>query len=405
MDRTGPHNDGEGPEDSDSSRRDPEDEGASAREDDEAVVRGWVPPDERPWRHPSELRSPNLAAPGGAATPRPATHSREAWVSALVGAGAAALVVVAGLFMASPRPAGVTGATEGGSPQPGSVGRSLVALLTTGSGGTTLDCAVAVASGGLVATTADALVGATSVEAWRRGRWVPVSIVGTDADSDIGLVRVPFDLPVARFTDEATVTRGARVWTMDVTSAALGLSELGTEWSTSEGTVSAAGTAVNGARGQGMPSIVVASALTSDATGGVLVSADGAVLGIQDTSVVSGGAGEVFLPADLVVGVSADLAADGSVSHGWLGINGGDTAARATPPVRGALVEAIDPAGPAATILQQGDVIVAIDDTPVRSMADLRSQLYMLPAGSPVLLRVYRDETLTTVELDLGSSP
>jgi len=326
-------------------------------------------------------------------------------VSALVGAGAAALVVVAGLFMASPRPAGPTGTAAGGSPQPRSVGRSLVALLTTGSSGTTLDCAVAVASGGLVATTADALVGATSVEAWRRGRWVPASIVGTDADSDVGLVRVPFELPVARVTDEDAVTRGARVWTVDVASAPLGPSELDAEWSTSEGTVSTAGTAVNGARGQGMPSIVVASTLASDTTGGILVSADGALLGIQDTSVVTGGAGEVFLPADLVVGVSADLAADGSVSHGWLGINGGDTTARVASSVRGAVVEAVDPAGPAATTLQKGDVIVAIDNTPVHSMADLRSQLYMLPAGSSVWLRVYRDETPTTVEVALGSSP
>jgi hypothetical protein len=38
-------------------------------------------------------------------------------------------------------------------------------------------------------------------------------------------------------------------------------------------------------------------------------------------------------------------------------------------------------------------------------MADLRSRLYMLPAGSPVWLRLWRHDTLTTVEVDLGSSP
>jgi len=406
VDRTGPHNDGEGPEDSDSSPEEPEDEGTLTPEDDDTEVRGWVPPEERPWRHPSELLSPGVASPGVVAV-RPATRSREAWVSALVGAGAAAIVVVAGLFMASPRPAGLTSALGSRSLQPRSVSRSLVALLTTGSGGTTVECAVAVASGGLVATTADALLGATSIEVWRQGRWVPASIVGTDADSDIGLVRVPFDLPVARFTDEATVTRGVRVWTMDVTSAPLGSSELGAWWSTSEGTVSEAGAAVDGARGQGMPSIVVAPTLGSNTTGGVLVGADGAVLGIQDTSVASGVTGEVFLPADLVVGVSADLAVEGSVSHGWLGMEGSDAAAtRAAPPApSGAVVERVDPTGPAAAILQPGDVIVAVDETPVRSMADLRSQLYMLPAGSPVWLRIYRNNTVTTVEVDLGSSP
>jgi S1-C subfamily serine protease len=405
VDRTGPHNDGEGPEDSDSSAPGPEDEAAATLEDEEIGLLGWVPPEERLWRHPSELSSPSAARPGVVVAGRPAPRSRDAWISALVGAGAAAIVVVAGLFMASPRPAGLTSAPEGSSNQPRSASRSLVALLATGSSGTTVDCAVAVAPGGLVATTADALAGATSVDAWRQGRWVPATIVGTDSDSDVGLVRVPFDLPVAQFTDETTVTRGARVWTMGVTAALLGSRDHGAAWRASLGTVSAADTAVNGPRGQGMPGIVVVSTLDPDTTGGVLVSADGSVLGIQDTSVDPGGTDEVFLPADLVVGVSADLAADGRVSHGWLGINGGNAGTPTSASPSGAVVDAVDPAGPAAASLQQGDVIVAVDDTPVHSMADLRSRLYMLPAGWPVWLRVYRHNRLTTVEVDLGSSP
>jgi len=405
VDRTGPHNDGEGPEDSDSADAD---RGDAPGAEDEFEVRGWVPPEERPWRHPSEVLSPAGSQPGVVVAPRPANRSREAWISALVGAGAATIVVVAGLFMASPKPAGLTSASEGRSSLPRLAGRSLVALLTTGIGGAALDCAVAVAPGGLVATSADALAGVTSVDAWRGGRWIPATIVATDAGSDVGLVRVPFDVPVAQFTDESGVSRGARVWTMDITAP---LGSHGAQWSVSAGTVSAAGTAVNGARGQGMPSIVVASAIAPDTTGGVLVGADGSVLGIQDTSVASGSPGEVFLPADLVVGVSADLAADGSVSHGWLGINGGnsnggtETSAQGTPPSGGAVVEAVDPAGPAADVLEQGDVIVAVDDVAIRSMADLRSRLYMLPPGWPVWLRVWRDDTLTTVEVDLGSSP
>jgi len=139
--------------------------------------------------------------------------------------------------------------------------------------------------------------------------------------------------------------------------------------------------------------------VTAASTGGVLVDADGAVLGIEDTSVVPN-SGEVFLPADLVVGVSLDLAAGGTVSHGWLGIDGGPARAAG-----GAVIESVDPSGPAGGVLAQGDVIVAIDGTPVRTMADLRSRLYMLPAGSPVWLRVDRNGTLATMEVGLGSSP
>jgi len=169
--------------------------------------------------------------------------------------------------------------------------------------------------------------------------------------------------------------------------------------------VSAAGTPVNGTRGLGMPSIVVAAAFTPETTGGVLVGAGGSVLGIQDTSVASGSPGEVFVPANLVVGVSADLATDGAVSHGWLVINGGNETSTETSPPAGAVVEAVDPSGPAADALEQGDVILAVDDTTIGSMADLRSRLYMLPPGAPVWLRVWRHDSVTTVEVDLGSSP
>jgi len=399
VDRTGPHNDGEGPEDSDPSAGHPGDGDASGADDDFQVL-GWVPPEERLWRHPSEVLAP-ASSSAGAVAARPPNRNREAWISALVGAGAATIVVVAGLFMASPKPAGLISATEGRPSQPSAAGHSLVALLTTGSGGTALDCAVAVAPGGLVATSADALAGVTSVDVWRGGRWMPATIVGTDADSDVGLVRVPFDVPVAQFTDESGVSRGARVWTMEVTARG----SRGAAWSASEGTVSAAGTPVNGTRGLGMPSIVVVAAVAPESTGGVLVSAGGSVLGIQDTSVASGSPGEIFVPADLVVGVSADLAADGTVSHGWLGINGGNETSTQTAPQAGAVVEAVDPAGPAADALEQGDVILAVDDTPIGSMADLRSRLYMLPPGSPVWLRVWRQNSVTTVEVDLGSSP
>jgi S1-C subfamily serine protease len=208
---------------------------------------------------------------------------------------------------------------------------------------------------------------------------------------------------VARFADESSVDRGARVFTMAVTMAGSGASGADATWSASAGTVRAAGTAVNGARGRGMPSIVVTPTPAAGARSGVLMSTGGSVLGIQDSSVADT-SGDVFLPADLVVGVSIDLAMDGSVNHGWLGINGANAKA-SSPVASGALVDAVDPAGPSATALKPGDVIVAVDDTPVRSMADLRSRLYMVPAGWPIWLRVWRNDTLTTVEVDLGSSP
>jgi serine protease Do len=335
---------------------------------------------------------------------RPAVRNREAWISALVGASAAALVVVGGLIMASPHhggssPVARTASRLTRSSSLTATGNSLVALLTTGPTGTRVDCSVAVASGGFVATTADALVGATSVQAMRGGHWVSATVVGFDPASDVGLVHVPFEVPVAHFTDLTAVSPGSSVWTMDVRAEepdVRGGSE--PRWSVNRATVSTADAAVDGARGKGMPGIVVASTRSGGDTGDVLVSTDGSVIGIEDTAVATSG-DRVFLPADLVLGVSEDLETVGTVSHGWLGIDGADA------PSAGALVDAVDPKGPAAVVLEDGDVILSIDGTPVHSMAELRSQLYMLPAGSPVWLRIDRDNTLSTVEVDLGTSP
>jgi S1-C subfamily serine protease len=68
-------------------------------------------------------------------------------------------------------------------------------------------------------------------------------------------------------------------------------------------------------------------------------------------------------------------------------------------------VTEVDPDGPAHDQLRNGDVIEAIDGRAVRTMADLRSRLYLLAPGTTVDLRVERDHTVHTVTLSLAPSP
>jgi len=72
---------------------------------------------------------------------------------------------------------------------------------------------------------------------------------------------------------------------------------------------------------------------------------------------------------------------------------------------KGALVTSVDTAGPAEGRLQSGDLIQWIDGRRVRSMADLRSRLYLLAPGAWVTLGVERDGELRTLGLSLGTSP
>ena len=107
----------------------------------------------------------------------------------------------------------------------------------------------------------------------------------------------------------------------------------------------------------------------------------GAVVGILYDPGSGSAAPTTFLPSGLVVGVADDLRSRQMVLHGWLGVSGADA-----PAGGGALVQFVDPKGPAAGHVVAGQVIVGVDSLPVRTMAELRARLYILDPGNPVSL-------------------
>ena len=106
-----------------------------------------------------------------------------------------------------------------------------------------------------------------------------------------------------------------------------------------------------------------------------------------------------FLPSDLVVGVADDLRSSNRVVHGWLGVSGTDA-----PDGGGAKVESVQPGGPAAGRLQEGQVIVAVNSLPVRTMAELRSRLYVLAPGAAIALSVQQGASTKVVDVTLSGS-
>jgi S1-C subfamily serine protease len=339
---------------------------------------------------------------------------------ALVGAGAAAAVVVGVVLMNTIGTGGgnskVGGLASAGGPttttaslrSTSAVGaeQSMVALHVVTSSGSGLECGVAVAEGGLIATTADAVLGASSMFATTAsGRRWPARLIAMDTSSNIALLRISDDLPVPRFADDVEVTPGRQVMVVAVASSTNADGAVSV-WEAA--TVDAVGAVVQGGRAAGMAGIATSAPVIPRQAGALLLESNGSVVGLLDKSGSwAGGRGaEVFLPAELVLGVSGDLAASGKVRHGWLDVDGHDapTAAEPTGP-RGALVVSVDPNGASASVLRNGDVIEAIGGAPIRSMAELRSRRYVLAPGRPVRLLVARNGTSTTVEVNLASSP
>jgi S1-C subfamily serine protease len=87
------------------------------------------------------------------------------------------------------------------------------------------------------------------------------------------------------------------------------------------------------------------------------------------------------------------------VVHGWLGVSGTDA-----PNASGAKVESVEADGPAAGRLEAGQVIVAVDALPVRTMAELRARLYVLAPGASIALSVQQASGTKVVDVTLSGS-
>lgn len=368
------------------------------------ALRGWIDPDDRLWRHPSELAAGTTRT---AAARLKGTHPRTMIV---IGAAATLAAVAWAIVLLSPvsdHPASspisdnaadipwttlaVQDVQIPASAQP--AGHSMVELQAHTTHGVVSLVGVAVAEGGLVVTTADGLSGLRSLSMiGPDGHQLRASVVGIDDSSDLALISVPADIPVAPFVDDSTLLDGSAVLTLSMAANDAGVVALhGTA-----GSVTAVDAMIANGWAKGMPDITSSAAAVNEEPGDPLLNQAGDVIGIFYGT----GPSPAFLPTQLVLGVSDDLRSTGRVSHGWLGVEGA-TPAGAT----GAQVATVMSGSPATGLLQAGDVVVALNSVPIRSMADLRARLYVLPPDSTVGLEVTDGSTMRVVDVTLGASP
>ena len=180
------------------------------------------------------------------------------------------------------------------------------------------------------------------------------------------------------------------------------------------GAVRSSGTAVGSGDAESAFSVTTANLpLGAHDSGCALLSGQGLVSGLLDSTMTDGDTTiGVFLPAELVLGVTRQLVAAGSVERGWLGIEASDIVGATGATVTGdtlsdgATLDAVDAQGAAAQAgLQIGDVIVGIDGGAVHSTAELRTRLYADLPGTTVMVAVERSGTLGTTTAVLTSYP
>jgi S1-C subfamily serine protease len=388
-------------------------EGSGSNPDEpDAPLRGWIDPDDRLWRHPSEVAGSGPAPDVPPLLNPPPHHNYRSAVMVLVGVGAVMAVVAWVIVLLSPASehplesasldtaangslTTLAGAQNALPAAAEAAGHSIVELQATTTHGTVLLVGVAVAEGGLVATTADLLTGLRRIDMVGPGGTLQAaSVVAMDKTSDVALVNVPEDLPVAPFADDTDLDSGDPDLALTFVPAGAHAVAL----HCTPGAVTDVGAAIASGPATTMPSITSAPATPSLMAGEPLLSADGSVLGIlYDPD--PGTSPATFLPSDLVVGVADDLRSQNRVVHGWLGVQGTDA-----PDGGGARVAQVQSGGPAAGRLQVGQLITAVNATPVRTMAEVRALLYVLPPGTAISLSVQQPAGTKVVDVTLGTS-
>lgn len=379
-----------------------------------------LPPDDRLWRHPSEVAAFGLPyEPSGGSGRRSRTWAIAAAAAACGAVLGVGVVALAGAFEGRVRtvsvvervalPARALSNADGGT-APGAariadgLRPSVVEVTVDRGGGTRRASGVVFRSDGHLLTNAHVVEEATGITVTLAGgARADARVVGVDAGTDLAVLKV----------DEwSSVVTAPLGW---ATSLSLGqdVMAVGASGAGVVGMVSAVGRQVDRGTAPALVDLIQTNTPVTDGwSGGALADEQGAVVGIL-TSVTTPDAGVAGLgfatPIEVARAVAEQLVAGGPVARPWMGVEGGDldaAAAQALGTVGGAVVSQVRDDGPAADAgLAAGDVITSVDGMPVASMGALRILVRAYRPGDVVRLAVVRRSVRHTMGVTLGERP
>ena len=262
---------------------------------------------------------------------------------------------------------------------------------------------VVVDAEGFALTNSHVVHGSAGVEAeLADGRTVLADVVGEDPATDLAVLHIdtPAPLPSLDLGDSNLLRVGDLV-------LAVG-SPFGLARTVTLGIVSALGRTLPGTvGGRGIEGVIQTDApLNPGNSGGPLLDASGAVVGIN-TAILLGGQGLCFaVPSNTAAFVLAECREHGRVRRARLGLSAEEVILpaavareRALPAARGVAVHAVEAESPAARAgLRPRDVLVRFRGEPVASIADLHRLLDAGAIGARCALEVLRGTDLVVLE-------
>ena len=384
--------------------------------DESLEFRPPLPPEDRIWRHPSEVAAAGAGAAAGQ-VPRWRRQNTQlvgvAALSALIGATLSLGVVAAlGGFdretqfierQTAVQP--ITGDPSRNDTVAAITDRTAPAVVSVRvdrDGTTTAGSAVVYRSDGHLLTNAHLVDGAGTILVYLHdGRSSEATVVGTDPLTDVAVLRVD-----AADLDPAPMGSADSLRVGD-TAIAIGCAGDG-GWSASvaTGLVSAIDRRMRTSDGRTLHGMILLDTrLSTPAAGGPLVDRHGAVVGLTNSEPEEA-APAMATPVDLVRHVADQLIAHGRARHVWLGVEGEDLDtgdAMAMGVDGGAAVSRVLDDSPAAVAgLAPGDIVVSVGDRDVHSMSELIRILRTHQPDDAIRLTVRRGDDVLRLSVVLA---
>ena len=256
---------------------------------------------------------------------------------------------------------------------------------------------------GLILTNAHVVDGANQVVVKLADRReFKAKVLGVDKATDIAVLKIDATgLKPVKFGDPSQVRVGE--WVLAIGSP------YGFENSVTAGIVSATSRALP--EGTYVPFIQTDAAVNPGNSGGPLFNMRGEVIGInsQIYSQTGGYQGLAFaIPIDVASKVEKQLVAHGKVERGRIGVGIQELSQPLAESFglqrpEGALVGSVDKGGPAAKAgIQPGDVLLAMNGTPIERSSDLPPRVADMKPGSRATFEVWHNGAKKTVGVTVG---
>jgi len=235
------------------------------------------------------------------------------------------------------------------------------------------------------------------------GREFIATIKGQDPRTDLAVLHIKAkDLPVARLGDSDKLEVGE--WAIAIGSP------FGLEHTVTVGVISAKGRSGLGT-GTYEDFIQTDASINPGNSGGPLINIDGEVIGIN-AMIIQPGTGIGFaIPINMAKQILNDLIKKGKVVRPWLGISAQDLTQELSEHFKvkekeGVLVSEVHPGtGAEKAGLVSGDIILSVDDKPIKNVSELVKEIQKKKVGEKVKLSIIREGKPLTIEVTTAAMP